>query len=406
MSPAAHTHELPARETTRARPSNHVLAGPGRQETSPTERASHAPPVSWRSRLLLLMLAWAVPGAISVGQHYVVWASYGDGVFFLGGFCAFFLPWQVWALATPLVVWLGRTLPLTRRRWWLHLPAHLTCNALIGTAYISLQYYGGRATGLEPFASIAPLDLIPPFAIKNTVVQMIIYWGVLAADRGLSYQRRYREAELHRAQLEARLVEAKLDALRSQLQPHFLFNTLNAITVLVRKKEHAAAIKMLSGVSELLRRSLSSLTQEWVPLRDELDFLGHYLDIQRVRFPDRLQVTLHAEPAALAARVPSLFLQPLVENAIEHGIGPRAEGGRIDLSVQARGGTRLHLEIRDDGVGLSPDAREGIGVGNLRRRLTQLYGSAATFTLAPAASGGTVVTVELPLEYADAAEPT
>lgn len=347
----------------------------------------------------MLALAWAVPGAISAGQHYVVWASYGDGVFFLGGVCAFFLPWQVWALATPLVVWLGRTLPLTRRRWWLHLPLHLACNALIATAFVSLQYFGGHATGLEPFASIAPLDLIPPFAIKSTAVQMIIYWGVLAADRGLSYQRRYREAELHRAQLEAHLVEARLDALRSQLQPHFLFNTLNAITVLVRKKDHAAAIKMLSGVSELLRRSLSSLTRERVPLRDELDFLGHYLEIQRVRFSDRLRTTLHAEPAALAAQVPSLSLQPLVENAIEHGIGPRASGGHVEISARTLGDERLLIEIRDDGVGLSPDAREGIGVGNVRRRLAQLYGSSANFTLAPAQGGGTIVTLELPLEH-------
>ncbi len=352
----------------------------------------------WRRRALLLALAWAVPGAISTGQHYVVWASYGDGVFFLGGFCTFFVPWQVWALATPVVVWLGRRLPLTRHRWWAHLPLHLVCNALIGTAYISLQYFGGRATGLEPFASIAPLDLIPPFAIKNTAVQMIIYWGVIAVDRGLVYQRRYQEAELHRAQLEAHLVEAKLDALRSQLQPHFLFNTLNAITVLVRKKEHAAAIKMLSGVSELLRRSLSSLTRERVPLRDELDFLGHYLEIQRVRFSDRLRTTLHTEPAALAALVPSLSLQPLVENAIEHGIGPRARGGHVEISARTLGDERLLIEIRDDGVGLSPDAREGIGVGNVRRRLTQLYGSAASFTLAPAQGGGTIVTLELPLE--------
>lgn len=353
----------------------------------------------WRRRALLLALAWAIPGAISTGQHYVVWASYGDGVFFLAGFCTFFLPWQVWALATPLVVRLGRSLPITRQRWWAHLPLHLLCNALIGLTYISVQYLGGRETGLQPFSTIAPLDLIPPFAIKNTAVQMIIYWGVLAADRGLMYQRRYQQAELHRAQLEAHLVEAKLDALRSQLQPHFLFNTLNAITVLVRKKEQAAAIKMLSGVSELLRRSLSSLTRERVPLRDELDFLGHYLEIQRVRFSDRLNVTLHAEPATLAAQVPSLSLQPLVENAIEHGIGPRAGGGCVEISARALGEERLLIEIRDDGVGLSPDAREGIGVGNVRRRLAQLYGSTASFTLAPAHGGGTIVTLELPLEH-------
>jgi two-component system, LytTR family, sensor kinase len=352
--------------------------------------------------MLVLMMAWAVPGLISMGQYYVAWASFGNDVYVAGGFCTYFVPWQVWAFATPLVVVLGRRLPLSRRRWWMHLPVHLACNAFIAVTYVTVQYAGGRATGLEPFVSYAPLDIIPQISIKSTVVQSLLYWGVIAADRGLAYQRRYREAELHRAQLEARLVEAQLDALRGQLQPHFLFNTLNAISVLMRKGDSAASVRMLAGLSELLRRSLSSLTQERTLLRDELDFLGHYLDIQRVRFPDRLRVDVDAEPAAMAARVPSLFLQPLVENAIEHGVGPRASGGRITIAARVHPPGRLTIEIRDDGVGLTPGAREGIGVGNVRRRLAQLYAGDATFTLAPGDGGGTAVTIEMPLELAPA----
>jgi signal transduction histidine kinase len=354
---------------------------------------------SWLGRTLVLALLWAVPGAISAGQYVVIGTAFGHDVDVVGALLSYFLPWQVWALATPAVVALGRRLPLTRARWWQHLPIHLVCNALVAIAFVTVQYTGGRLAGIEPFITYAPMDLMPQLTIKSTMVQTLLYWGVIAADRGLAYQRRYREAELLRAQLETRLVEAQLDALRGQLQPHFLFNTLNAISVLMRKGDGTAAVRMLSGLSELLRRSLSSLTVERTALRAELDFLGHYLDIQRVRFPDRLRVDIDAGPGALAARVPSLLLQPLVENAIEHGVGPRASGGRITLTARVDGApARLHIEIRDDGVGLAPGHREGIGVSNVRRRLAQLYPDDHRFTLEPAGGGGTLVTLDLPYD--------
>jgi signal transduction histidine kinase len=350
----------------------------------------------WIARALVRSLVWAVPGVVMTGQYLVLGAEPGPALL------AYFVPWQVWALATPLVLALGRRLPPTRHTWWRRLPVHLVCNAAIAVAFVSLQYTCGRAAGYEPFVSYAAGEMIRPMAIKATVVQSLLYWGVIAADRGLAYQRRYRSAELERARLEHRLVEAQLETLRGQLRPHFLFNTLNAISVLMRKGDGAAAVRMVTGLGELLRRSLSSLTAEQVALRDELEFLAHYLDIQQVRFSDRLRVAVDAPADVLDLAVPSLLLQPLVENAIEHGVGPRASGGSITVTAR-RAGDRLRLEIEDDGVGLAPGHREGIGVGHLRQRLVQRYGPRHRFELAARDGGGTAVTVELPLDTAEVA---
>jgi sensor histidine kinase YesM len=237
--------------------------------------------------------------------------------------------------------------------------------------------------------------------IKSALFELVIYGAVIVGDQAIAYQRRYREAALLKSQLEARLVEAQLDALKQQLHPHFLFNTINSISVLMRKGETTSAIRMLGGLSELLRRSLTSLRVELVSLDEELDFIARYLDIETTRFPDRLRVTMDIAAEARRASVPSMLLQPIVENAIEHGIAPRVSGGRIVITATIAGG-RLHVEIRDDGVGLAEakTSRDGHGVGlsNVRKRLAQLYPDAHVFRLERGEPRGAIAIIEIPFD--------
>lgn len=202
--------------------------------------------------------------------------------------------------------------------------------------------------------------------------------------------------ERQAAALEARLHEARLQNLRSQLDPHFLFNALHAISALMGR-DIVQARRMIARLSDLLRLSLSRRDAQRIPLDQELEMLALYLDVQRLRFGDRLQVELDVEPAARRARIPALTLQPLVENAVHHGVERRADAGRLQVRIRARDG--LRIEVIDDGPGFAPGAVDGIGLGNLRARLEGLYGRRAALSWANADPGARVV-VDLPLEEA------
>jgi sensor histidine kinase YesM len=261
--------------------------------------------------------------------------------------------------------------------------------------FISSQWLG-MSWGNESL-----LEFLPLMLLKTAFFELMVYCAVLAVDQAIAYQRRYREAALAQSQLEARLVEAQLDALKHQLHPHFLFNTINSITVLMRKGEAQSAIRMLGGLSDLLRRSLTTMRVELVSLDEELDFIARFLDIETTRFPDRLRVVVDVTPEARRGSIPCMLLQPIVENAIEHGIAPRVSGGCITITARVTG-DRLRIEVRDDGVGLSSEAppREGHGVGlsNVRKRLAQLYPDTHTFRLEHGEPSGAVAILEIPFE--------
>lgn len=215
---------------------------------------------------------------------------------------------------------------------------------------------------------------------------------------------RYSQATRESEELQARLAQAQLQALRLQLNPHFLFNTLNTITALVHTSP-VEAERMVTGLSELLRISLGSVGDQEVLLSRELEVLGYYVDIQRVRFHDRLTVQYDVSPGAERAYVPNLLLQPLVENAIKHGIAPRATAGCISIVARrSNGGGRLTLEVRDNGIGAPPGAvlSEGVGFRNTRERLRSLYGDDHRFEAGPQPSGGFRVLVDLPFNLAPA----
>jgi LytS/YehU family sensor histidine kinase len=236
-----------------------------------------------------------------------------------------------------------------------------------------------------------------------TPSNVVAYAVVALAWHAATYSSDLRERELRAAQLESELTRSRLQLLKSQLQPHFLFNTLNTVSGLMRDDVRGARV-MLSRLAELLRTALDRFDAQEVPLSEELELVQQYLDIQAVRFGDRLTVRLDVDDAAADALVPSFLLQPVVENAIRHGVEAQTERGEIAIAARV-GGTaereRLLIEVRDNGPGLRGGAprgdRAGVGLENTRARLRQLYGDAQRLTLADAPGGGTSVVIELPL---------
>ena len=224
-----------------------------------------------------------------------------------------------------------------------------------------------------------------------------------------SYYRRYQEGELRASQLEALLSQSQLQALKMQLHPHFLFNTLHSISSLMHR-DIEAADKMIARLGDFLRLTLENSGTQEVTLQEELEFLRCYLEIEHIRFQDRLTTHMDIAPQALVTHVPNLILQPIVENAIRHGIAPRSTPGRIEIRAERNNGT-LRIQVRDNGPGLpgNPNAdnlyKEGLGLANTRARLEQLYGAAHRFDLANDPDGGLVVTLEIPSDVTVAESP-
>jgi two-component system, LytTR family, sensor kinase len=233
--------------------------------------------------------------------------------------------------------------------------------------------------------------------ITSLAPNILFYWAIVAAAHGLIYYHSSKERAIRASQLEARLAAAKLQLLQMQLHPHFLFNTLHTISELVHEDPETAD-RMIAGLSELLREALAASDVQEVPLRRELALVGRYLEIQHARFGDRLHVQVDVADDVLDALVPHLILQPIVENAIRHGIGSRAGRGRIRIAA-ARTADVLRVEIQDDGRGLQEAngaAIEGVGLGNTRQRLHALYGEGDRLTVSPAPGGGVTIAILIP----------
>jgi two-component system LytT family sensor kinase len=290
--------------------------------------------------------------------------------------------WYTCAAFTPVAFW------LVRRR---SLAVQLV--AVPVAVVIKYAIYAELARLLRPAETWSFTSMLA----RSFASESIALGAVLAIVHGLEAHRRNRERELHTARLEAELASARLDALAAQLQPHFLFNTLNSVSTLMRRDVDAAE-EMLTHLGALLHRTLRSGERHEVTLAEELELLDQYLAIMKVRFQDRLVVRTSIEPGVTDAFVPQLVLQPLVENAIRHGISRRPGAGLIEIAA-ARLGQSLEITVRDDGEGLAGDS-EGIGLSNTRRRLRQLYGDAQALELAPAAEGGLRVTLRVPLASA------
>ncbi len=320
--------------------------------------------------------------------------------------------WGLWIAFTPLILWLARRFPLPmepkreearatpRNRWGRWGLVHLGAGVGVGVVHLFLASAGYFL--IRPFPSEDPnfWALFLGLCLSPLLfVDLLMYWGVLWVGYAVDYYRRFKEEEIHASGLETQLAQAQLQALKMQLHPHFLFNTLNAVSTLVRTNKNEAATDMIAGLSDLLRLTLESSDAQEVTLKEELDFLERYLEIEQIRFGDRLRVQMDIEPGTLHARVPNLLLQPLVENAIRHGIAPRAEAGLIEIRA-AREDDILRLHVRDDGPGLPEGDRvhNGVGLSNTMARLERLYGSAQRVTFANADDGGALITLELPFQ--------
>jgi LytS/YehU family sensor histidine kinase len=249
---------------------------------------------------------------------------------------------------------------------------------------------------------------VKKLAIWYTVGHVIMYWTIVVAHDGWRYYRRYREREKRAVELQAQLTQARLDALRMQLNPHFLFNSLNTITALVHENPEAAD-RMITRLSELLRTSLDRAETHEIPLSQEFAFLARYLEIEQARFGERLKVEFAPGAGTPDALVPALILQPLVENAVRHGVEARDANARIRISARQLGDS-MELSVADNGPGLANGGavpeREGIGLTNTRSRLQHLYGDRQVLELRPRPEGGLEVIVRVPYRVNGTPGPT
>jgi two-component system LytT family sensor kinase len=357
---------------------------------------SHGPP-AWA-----MAAPWLLCGLISTGQVYFLWPAREPEPSLLRDMAWQYPPWLYLAAATPLVARMARRFPIGRDTWSRHLGPHLLANLTLASGYAAVVILAGITFGDSYYQQTPFAVAFGKMLAKGVQLQLFIYWLIVALVLAYDYHRKARAAVLTTARLETALAHAELEALKMQLHPHFLFNTLHAIGVLVRKQDTQGSLQMLSGLADLLRVALDSTGRQLVPLKQELDFLGRYLAIEKVRFSDRLQVTIDVAPEVLDALVPNLILQPLVENAIRHGIAPRAAPGRIEVSVTREGGTVV-VSIRDDGIGLPEgfcaEGCAGVGLRNVRARLGQLYPGDHQFKVVSAASGGAAVSMQIPLAF-------
>jgi two-component system, LytTR family, sensor kinase len=344
----------------------------------------------------LIALAWTLFALFFASESVILRAYAGKPLGIAGATVAWLVCAYIWLALTPFILHLANRFPFERGRWLKTLLVHLGASALFALLHlatyvrVALLFESGPQTFFEGFKAIF---------VTNFHIDLITYWVVIGLNAALDYYGKYRERELRAMQLETRLAQAELDALRMQLHPHFLFNTLNSISVLMAEDVRSAR-RMLTRLSDLLRKSLENKGAHEVSLKDELEFLESYLEIEQTRFQDRLTVHMEVDPATLDARVPNLILQPLVENAIRHGIAPRASQGFVEIRAQRENGM-VKLQVSDNGNGLQRSAQEdslmkGIGLSNTQARLEQLYGAEHRFELSNGESGGLTVTIAIP----------
>lgn len=308
--------------------------------------------------------------------------------------------WLSWLILTPLVIAVARRYPVfeaPRKRWLVWQILFATVFAVTHSLLVSI---------IRHALGVALVDNVIEGALNLIISQpgrnFLTYAFIATAYHALAYHRAVRERDLRAARLEVDLAEAKLSSLESRLRPHFLFNTLNAIVALVRENPTGAEM-MIGQLSDLLRASLKADPTREIPLDEEMRLAEQYLAIEQVRFQDRLHVSLEATDAAKRAYVPQLILQPLVENAVRHGIAPRESGGSVWVRAEQPNG-RLRIVVEDDGIGMgnapSPQAGNGLGLGGVKSRLAHLYGAEQTVSVSPRIPTGTRVVIELP--YHDA----
>jgi two-component system LytT family sensor kinase len=359
-------------------------------------------PISPRLLAAIFLVATLL-GCTSIATIYIGMNAWGRSYPFYRAVLAGLPDWYLWAAATPLVFWLGQRIRFERGQWLRAATLHF----VVGTALTLLEL--AIATGIGQWAGMASvsgafLDAYARMVLQYFHYNLMIYAVIVAAAHAVQYHRYYRQREVEASRLQSELTQAHLLALQLQLQPHFLFNTLHAIASLVRDGRNSDAVDALARMGDLFRQSLGNSRQHEIPLREELTFVEAYLEIERVRFADRLVTSVEANADVLEGRIPSMALQLLVENAIRHGIARDPRARTVSLAAW-REGSELRIEVRNDG----PPFREtdlsgqgnGVGIQNVRARLFRLYGKRGSLEIRGGNSSGSVASLSVPFHCHD-----
>jgi len=342
-------------------------------------------------RFFVWLLFWSLVGFFYATQIYM---NLPEGQGWVDAFKTAMPRWYIWGALTPGIFWIDRQLSDKARklskRFLFHVPicfGWLIIFAVINTLVT------GILEGALPEVSFS-------FIANQFYWNLLIYWLIMGVYWAKNYYTDLKEQELKSSRLEKNLTEARLQALQDRLHPHFLFNALNTISAYM-ENDPKTARRMIANLAELLRFSLDHTNSPKISLSQELSFLDSYLEIEQMRFKDQLSVSKSIDPDALEVQVPGFLIQPLVENAIRHGINPRNAPGQVDIQIKRQNG-RLHLQVKDDGIGLPKDwvssGHAGVGLANTRERLSEMYGTEHYFSIKNRKDGsGVVVNVELPI---------
>lgn len=348
----------------------------------------------WTMRLIVLGV-WTLPGLSQVAQeqHYALTVQHSTLPWWpLVGWA---IPkWWVWVFLTPVVVFLARRFPIGPGGGWRNVPLHIVASVIVGGAHMMWLAYFNSTWKLSPAAPDLSIMLRNQLWSQLPHLEIVGYWGTLGVVHMIDTARALHERELRSARLETELARAELGALRMQLHPHFLFNTLNAISVLMAD-DVARARRMLHQLSALLRGALSRSGVDVVTLGDEIESIRHYLSIEAVRFEDRLVADFDVDPHTVRLSVPNLLLQPIVENAIRHGLSGSSARGHLSVRSQLNG-KNLLLTVEDDGAGVDATVPWGVGLTNTRDRLALMFGEEHRLNIAAGNGRGTRVEITIP----------
>jgi two-component system, LytTR family, sensor kinase len=347
-------------------------------------------------RVALAALAWTILGCVFALPDLSAGADRRHGLLLS------LTLWWSWGMVTPLILWADRQIPVSSKHLARRVLAHFLPSLLVTSVYVYLLGAVRAAFGIHEWNGLPSIRFLVDSLRGMFLWNWLIYWLILGAWQAYRYYDRYIASELRLERLEKNFSEARLNALRMQLDPHFLFNALNTISSQV-ERDPKLARRMIEHLGDLLRLSLESKDRQEVPLAEEMAFLEHYLAIQKIRFGDHLRIETQIAPEVKYASVPCLFVQPLVENAIRHGISRRASGGTVIVSAH-RDGNRLDIRVLDDGMGLPAgwtlENSGGVGLSVTRQRVAALYPDGETsFAVSRRASGGTEVEISLPLRW-------
>ncbi len=347
----------------------------------------------WAVRIPLIAAGWTAVGVLfalpTLGTSH--WTAESR---------IYLAQWWTWGLITPLIMAVDRRLPFSGKDFGRRVVVHLGLSVVFTEIYFYLFTAMRAAFGVTPWSSLHLQQLLSPSVLGWQIWCWMVYWIIAGAVQAYRYYERYVNSELRLERLEHSFAEARLNALRMQLDPHFLFNALNTISSHV-ERDPKLTRRMIEHLGDLLRLSLESKDKQEVPLVEELEFLEHYLAIQKIRFGSQLKVKMQIAPEVRLAAVPALVVQPLVENAIRHGISRRAAGGTVTVQAMREDG-RLAIRVLDDGVGLPPgwsmDGSAGLGLSITRERIAGLHPDGdSRFEVHNRTEGGTAAEISLPL---------